>query len=191
MAGETQKTSALTNKQTSSHFNRSARLAKGREYTAHDSHQFAAATELEAADVIIFDIEVPSNAIYGSLEMYNDDLDTGCSPTLALDFGLAAGADFTSVTSGTKTQHAEDAVLDADLFVDGATTGQAATTNYTLLTPDSATLGPEDALKPMWELLGYDEDPRTKFRLCMTSAGASSALASAADLAVRFKYIVD
>jgi len=191
MAGETQKSTALTNKQASPAIIREARLARGRERVLHDSHQFAAATELEAADVIIFDMDIPSNAIYGEIAMYNDDMDTGCAATLVLDFGLAAGEDFTSVTGGTETKHSEDDVLDADLLVDGSTTGQAATTNYTVQTPDPTTLGPEDALKPMWELLGYDEDPKTVFRLCMTSQAASSALASAADCAVRMKIVVD
>lgn len=191
MAGETQKSTALTNKQASPPTLRESRLARGRERILHDTHQFATAAELEAGDVIIYDIEIPSNAIYGEVAMYNDDMDTSCSPTLVLDFGLAAGEDFTSVTGGTETKHTEDDVLDGDLIVDGATTGQAATTNWTVLTPDAGTLGPEDALKPMWELLGYDEDPRTMFRLCMTSQAAAAALGAAADCAVRMKIVVD
>lgn len=191
MAGETQKTTAVTNAQASSSTQRDARLSKAKAVVAHDTHQFAAATELEAADRIIFHIEIPSNAIMGDIEVHNDDMDTHACPTLAVDFGVAAGEDYKSKTSGTVTKHAEDDDIDADLFVDGVTTLQAATTSFTKLVPDSGTLGPEDRLKPIWELLGYDEDPKTFYRLSMTSATAAAALGSAADLAVRVTYYVD
>lgn len=190
MAGETQKSVALTAIQSGASKKREARLSKGREVTVGDKHQFLAATELEAADRIIFHIDVPSNAIYGEIAVYNDDLDTG-SGVLTVDFGLSAAKDFTSVTSGTATRHLEDALLDADLFVDNAADLAVATTNYTVLAPDPTTLGPDDALKPMWELLAYDEDPQTDFRLSMVVATAANALASAGDLVVRMKYIVD
>jgi hypothetical protein len=190
MAGETQKSTALTNTQANT--TRDARLRAGKLVTALDTHQFAAATELEAADVIIFDICIPSNAIILNIEVQNDDLDThACSPTLATDFGLHAAEAFTSTTSSSDTNHAVDGVLDLDLLVDGVTTLQAASTNWVSLVPDATTWGPEDRLKPVWELLGYDNDPKFKANLSMTSATASAALSSAADLAVRVTYLVD
>ena len=190
MAGETTKTTALTNIQAGTA--QQARFTKGRVFQARDHHQFAAATSLEAADVLITAIELPSNSVVIDIEIYNDDLDTdACCPTLALDVGVSAGADYTSTTSGSDTDHNEDDLIDADLFVDGSTTGQAATTNWTSLTPDSATLGPEDTLKPVWELLGYDNDPKTTFRVSVTSATASAALSSAGDFSIRVTYAVD
>jgi hypothetical protein len=181
MAGETTKSTRLTSVQAGK--KKDARLQRGREFTALDTEAIAA-TELEAADVTIFDIPVPSNAIITEIAVYNDDLDSNGSPTLTLDVGLAAGEDFTSVTSSTATKHSEDDVLDADAFVDGSTTLQAATTSYTVQAFDATTFGPDDANKPAWEVLGYDEDPRTTFRIAATfAAGAATA--------IRVKYVLD
>jgi len=186
MAGETQKTSALTNAQNGikSYGNR----ANGRIGGGQDHHQFAAATELEAADVLITIIEIPSNAIMRDIEIINDDMDTDGSAALTLDVGVCAVNKHVSVTSGTATTHLEDAVVDADLFVDADTNARTATAEWTKLVIDTGTQGPEDAAKPIWEMLGYDFDPNTVYRLCVTSAAASVALASAADFGIRCDY---
>lgn len=189
MAGETQKTTALTNRDNG--ILRDARLNKGRKRVALDTHQFAAASELEAADNLIMDIPLPSNAIVLDIATFHDDMDTGGSPTLVVDIGVAAREDYTSTTSSTDTKHNADDVIDADLFVDGSTDFQAAVTAFTSLTPDSGTHGAEDRLKPIWELLGYDEDPRTEFNLVVQSQAASSALGSAADMTIKVEYLVD
>lgn len=190
MAGETQKTTALTNTQAGT--TRDARLAKAKTVTALDTHQFAAATELEAADVLVTDINIPSNAIVIDISIQNDDLDThACSPTLVMDYGLSAAEAYTSTTSASDTNHAIDALVDADLFVDGSTAERAASTNWVSLTPDATTFGPEDRLKPVWSLLGYDNDPKTKFNLCVVSQAASAALGTAGDLSIKVTYLVD
>lgn len=187
MAGETTKTVKLTAHQADTKSN--SRLTRGREVCAMDYHAYTAA-ELEAADVLITAIEVPSNAIVTEIALYNDDLDSNATPTLATDIGLAAGQDFTSVTSGAKTKHTEDDVLDADLFVDGSTTLQAATTSFTVQAFDSVTAGPDDIYKAAWELLGYDKDPGVNFRLCITQA-AAAATAAAGDVVIKCKFKVD
>ena len=187
MAGETTKSANLTNTQAGT--KRESRYGRGRLLVASDVDAIAAG-ELEAADVTLLDIEIPSNAIVAEIAVYNDDLDSNCTPTLAADVGLFAVEDFTSVTSSTATKHAADAVLDADAYVDGATDLQAATTKWTALAFDSATFGPDDAEKMAWEVLGYDEDPHTRFRVGVTFA-AAAATAAAGDLGVRVKYIVD
>lgn len=189
MAGETQKTTNLTNAVAKPRILRDSRYKDAKITIGLDSHQFAAATELEAADVLLMDIDIPSNSIVLDISVHNDDMDTDGSPTLALDIGVAAGKDHDSVTSGTVTRHVADSVVDADLFVDGATTCQAATTNWTSLVPDSGTLGPDDRLKPVWELLGFDEDPVTIYKLAVTSATASAGLSAAADFAVKVELI--
>ena len=191
MAGETQKTTALTNRDAGT--NRNGRLSKGKEYTAIDTHSFAAATELEAGDNLIMDINIPSNAIITSIKHINDDLDThACSPTLVIDGGVAAGEDYKSVTSGTTTYHNKDDIIDADLFIDGNTALRAATTDFTeFASKDGTTFGPEDRAKPIWELLGYDNDPNTTYRLVLQSQAASAALSAAGDLTVLVKYITD
>jgi hypothetical protein len=190
MAGETQKSTALTNRNLG--IKRNNKLVAGTVKQGTDTHQFAAATELEAADNLILDIPLPSSCIVQSIAIYNDDLDThACAPTLVLDFGLAAREDHTSTTSSTDTQHDEDDIIDADLLVDGDTTGRAATTNWTVLTPDATTNGPEDSQKELWELLGYDKDPKTTYNLSVQSQAASATLGAAGDLSVRVTYIVD
>jgi hypothetical protein len=189
MAGETQKSTALTNRDGGTL--RESRLASGRMRVALDTHQFAAATELEAADVLIFDIPLPSNAIVLDISHINDDMDTDGSPALAVDIGVSAREGYTSITSSSATKHSADDLIDADLFCDGVTGFQAATTSFTSLALDTGTFGADDALKPIWEKLGYDEDPHTTFNLNFVSATAATALASAADCAIKVEYLVD
>jgi len=191
MAGETQKSTSLTNRDAGKL--RQARLVNGTKRVGLDSHQFAAATELEAADNLIMDLPIPSNAIITSIAHINDDLDThACTPTLVIDVGLAARDDFTSVTSAAKTKHSKDDILDAALLVDGNTDLRAATTDWTEFTAKDATnLGPEDRLKAVWELLGYDEDPKCSFNIVVQSQAASAGLSAAGDLAVKVEYVVD
>ena len=190
MAGETQKTTALTNRD--SETLRAARLVNGKTVTAMDTHQFPTTATLEAGDNLIMNIPIPSNAIIQEIAMYNDDLDThACAPTLVIDIGVAAAKDYTDITSGTSTKHLKDAIIDSDLFVDGDTTGRAATTKWTALGLDSATFGPDDALKQVWELLGYDSDPKTVFNIVVQSQAASAALSAAGDMAIRVIYSVD
>lgn len=187
MAGEQTKTARLTN--VNSGIKSAARVSKGRPVVAIESEAITTG-ELEAADNIIYDMPIPSNAIITEVAVYNDDLDSNGTPTLTLDVGLAAGEDFTSTTSSTETKHSEDDVLDADLLVDGSTVLQAATTSWTVQAFDSATMGPDDAAKPVWELLGYDEDPRATMRIVCTFA-AAAATAAAGDLALKVTYLVD
>ena len=169
---------------------RDARKAKGTKKVAIETHAVSA-TETELADVILMrNIRIPSNAIITDISLYNDDLDSDGSPALVLDIGLAAGEAFISTTSGTDTKHAVDAVLDADAFVDGSTTGQAATTSWTSQAFDATTFGPDDCDKACWEVLGYDNDPKAVLVLAITCQVAA-ATGAAGDLAVKVEYNVD
>jgi hypothetical protein len=184
----TTKSTRLTNREDNAQ-QADARLVEGKVRITTDTEALATG-ELDAADIILYDMIVPSNAIHSSVDIYNDDLDSNGSPTLVLDIGLAAAEQFTSTTSSTDTVHAKDSILDADALVDGATDAQAATTDWTRMTPDSATFGPEDANKPYWEILGYDNDPRTNFRVAIT-VQAGAATAAAGDLSLRVTYLTD
>ena len=185
----TAKSTALTNTQASPSITRDARLDKGRARVALDT--IAAGTgDIDATDVLLFNPKIPSNAIITGISLYNDDLDSNCSPALAVDIGLFAAEDFTSTTSSVDTQHSEDDVLDADAYVDGSTTLQAATTSYTAQALDSGTFGPDDALKPCWSVLGYDSDPRTDFRVGITVA-TGAGTAAAGDVSIKIDYLVD
>lgn len=187
MAGETVKTTELTNIEAGQKAD--SKLTRGNMVSAKD-YRAVAAGELEAADVILTAIDIPSNAIVEDILVYNDDLDSNGTPTLALDVGLAASEKFTSTTSSTDTIHAENEILDADLFVDGATTLQAATTKFTSLDFDATTFGPDDAHKELWEVLGYDENPKTDFRIALTMATAA-ATGAAGDLIIKVVYSVN
>lgn len=181
MAGETTGTTKAT---------RAARLSKGTPKVLTETIALLA-TETELADNILFrNIRIPSNAIISEIAVYNDDLDSNGTPALVLDMGLAAGEDFTSTTGGTETKHSEDDILDADAYVDGSTVGQAATTSWTVQAFDATTFGPDDVEKAAWEVLGYDEDPKTTLVLSMT-AQVAAATGAAGDLAARVTILVD
>ena len=187
MAGETQKTTAKTNADAGTIRDARKDMAKVRDAT--DKHQFAAATELEAADKLITNIALPSNSIVRKIEIKNDDMDThACSPTLVMDIGLAAGDRGETVTSGTATMREKGDILSTDALVDGSTTARAANTTWTELALDGA-VGTHD--KELWEVLGYDKDPHIRFNVVVTSQAASAALSAAADLEVRVEYVTD
>ena len=188
MAGETTKSSQLTDIQTNG-LRVISRNIKGSHFARRDYHAYTTG-ELELADRLITAIELPSNAIVNEIMVYNDDLDSSCTPALVIDIGLSAGEAFTSVTSGTATKHSEDDVLDADLFVDGSTVLQGATTSFTSQALDADTAGPDDIYKALWQLLGYDEDPRTFFRVSVTVAVAA-ATAAAGDVVYLVKGTLD
>lgn len=187
MAGETTKTTNLTNAQAG--IKRTSALAAGKLVVATDSHAFSA-TETQLADVLLTDIRIPSNAVVREIKMYNDDLDSHGTPTLVFDIGVYAAEAFTSTTSGTDTKHAADAIVDADLFVDGDTTARAATTKFTSLALDPGTMGPDDIDKPVWELLGYDNDPNAVLGVAIT-AQVAAATGAAGDLALQVEYVVN
>lgn len=189
MAGETSKSTALTAADEDKGKKRLSRLASGTVKSAMESEALIA-TQLETADLLLVFAEIPSNAIVRAIFLYNDDLDADGTPTLALDIGAFAAQEFVSITSGTKTRHAKNAVLDADLYVDGSTVAQAATTKWTRLDFDSATKGPDKAAKMVWEDLGYDEDPGAPIRIGITAATAA-ATGAAGDLAIMVEYLVD
>lgn len=187
MAGETTRSTALTAVQAGR--KTSARKAKGKTVTAIDTVALGTGN-LETNDVTLFHIDIPSNAIVTRIAAYNDDLDSDGSPALAIDIGLFAAQKFTGLVSAVRTVYAEDAVIDADAYVDGSTVGQAATTSYTTLPFDSATYGPDDALKEAWQVAGFDEDPHTNFRIGVTMATAA-ATAAAGDLSILVEYLTD
>lgn len=184
MAGETVKTTNLTNAQDGK--KRSAALAAGKLVVATDSHAYLS-TETQTGDVLLTDIRIPSNAVVREIKQYNDDLDSGSG--IAMDIGVYAVEGFTSVTGGTATKHEVDTVVDADIFVDGDTTSRAATTKLTSLVLDPTTMGPEDIDKPVWEVLGFDKDPNTVLGVAVTcQIAAASALSG--DFALQVEFLV-
>lgn len=182
MAGETTKTATLTSVQADDGYK-----VEEREPRDDVAVLTFAAGELEAADVKLTSIKIPSNAIVIDVLSRHPDLDTNCSPALAVDIGLYAAENFVSVTSGTKTRHSRNDVLSADALIDGSTAFQAAVTTYGSLVPDATTFGPDDAEKELWEILGYDSDPHTEFLIGFKSTTAA-ATAGTGSVALRVIY---
>ena len=185
MAGETTKTASLTRVETGKMNNASVNSRKL--CVRQDVHAVTTA-ELQLADVMLFDIKIPSNAVIRAVEVFNDDLDGDASPALTLDIGLVADIKFEKVVSGVKSFVAAGAEVDIDLLVDGSTVGQAATVKWTEQNLPAATLHAGNANKEVWQILGYDKDPNTEFRVAVKAATAA-ATAAAGDLAVAVHFL--
>lgn len=185
MAGETTKTASLTRVETGKM--NDAKVNSRKLCVRQDVHAVTTA-ELQLADVMLFDIKIPSNAVIRGVEVFNDDLDADASPALTLDIGLVADIKFEKVVSGVKSFVAAGTELDIDLLVDGSTVGQAATARWTHQNLPSATIDAAKANKEVWELLGYDKDPNTEFRVAVKAATAA-ATAQAGDLAVSVQFL--
>jgi hypothetical protein len=186
MAGETTKTAALTSIEAGEKGD--GKALKMAVIRSVDTHAFTTG-ELEAADKVEYAIQIPSNAVIHKVEAHNDDLDSDGSPAVTIDIGLVAARNFNKVVSGVKSLVKDGDVLDADLLVDGSTVAQSATTKWTLLDMDTATAGADKAVKEVWELLGYDENPRTIFNVLVTVATAATA-AQAGDFSLAVEYSV-
>jgi hypothetical protein len=120
----------------------------------------------EQNDIFLL-LAVPSGAVPTSLKIFNDDLDSGATPALAVDVGLYYGNDIGGKTSGT--------AIDVDCFATAIATLQAAnTTGVEILFEalDIAKIG-----KPLWELGALTSDPGGTLYVGMkvTTAAATAA----------------
>jgi hypothetical protein len=79
--------------------------------------------DIDNDDVIMF-AEVPSNAKIVSIKVFNDDLDSNGSPTLATNVGLYNGQTKFTDTDGSSTSYAAAAVIDEDCYASAITTLQ-------------------------------------------------------------------
>ena len=163
-------------------------LKSGRPVVAIDTTSFATG-ELDAADVRLLNIEVPSNGIHQSVAVYTADLDSHATPTLEIDVGLYMANSASTITSSTVTRHLALAVLDADALVDGSAVCQSATTSYVVQAAPTATFAPADGGQEYWQILGYDVDPQCRFLIGVKSTAASATLA-AGSLSLRVEYLV-
>lgn len=169
-----------------------SRALTGKLVEARDYMEVLAADLEEVGDAVEFGLRIPSNALISEVLFYHEDIDVDATETLDLDFGLFAVEKFTSTTSASETIHAQSAVLDADLLVDGLTGAgiEDAVTKLTSLPLDAATAGPLELTKPLWEMLGYDFDPRTQFGIIMT-APVAAATGQAATVLLVVRYCIN
>ena len=119
----------------------------------------AATTSTDETGDIIKMVRVPAKLVISRVDIFNDDLDSHATPTLAADVG------FYNSSTG--------AVVDADALASAITTLQAANTagvNVMCEAHDIADIG-----KTAWELAGLSADPGVPLdvSLTITTTGAT------------------
>ena len=145
---------------------------------------FAAGTgDLDNDDIIVM-AQVPSNAKLVSLQIYNDDLNSGSG---TFNVGLYNGPQAYTI-SGTTTD--AEAVIDEDCYATDSDAFQAATT---------VTTGTEELITDtrninaianfVWEDGGLAEDPKVPLRIAITMSATGTAVAG--DITMVVQYVVD
>ena len=136
-------------------------------------------------DDVIMMAEIPSNAKVMSIKLYNDDLDSNGSPSLAANVGLYNGATKYTI-AGTET--AAEAVIDEDCYASAITTLQAANTAGVEVAFEARNVNA--IANHAWEDGGLSEDPKVPLRIALTMSNAA-ATAAAGDITMVVTYITD
>lgn len=141
--------------------------------------QLVATTSIdETADVVVF-TELPWNALVHRITIFNDDLDSHGTPTLAVDVGL-----FKMTKAGTIT------VLDADAYASAITTLQAANTLGVNVCFESTVkdIDVTDLNKRVFEDAGLTAEPTDGFCLLGMTVTTVAATAAAGDVMIIVEY---
>jgi len=142
---------------------------------------FAAGTgDLDNDDIIVM-AQVPSNAKLVSLQIYNDDLNSGSG---TFNVGLYNGPQAYTI-SGTTTDAA--AVIDEDCYVTLSTQFQAAVTAPAELLAETRDVNA--IANFVWEDGGLAQDPGVPLRIAITMSATGTAIAG--DITMVVKYVVD
>lgn len=136
----------------------------------------------EVGDITLM-APLPSNAIITSIRLFNDDLDSHATPTLAADLGvyytgLGGNQAINNKTIGT--------VVDADCIATAITTLQAANTLGVELLFEANDI--VNIQKELWEVAGLSADCGGELALALTITTVA-ATAAAGDIAVIVTYI--
>lgn len=137
-----------------------------------------ATTSIDEVNDIALLLPLPSNAKMLSLVIFNDDLDSHATPTLAVDVGGYYGNDVTGQTSGT--------AIDVNNIASAITTLQAAnTTGVEILfeAQDINGIG-----KPLWQILGLTTNPGGTIYIGI-KATTAAATAAAGTVTLRAMYV--
>ena len=154
----------------------------GRVKTIIDQDAVATTSLDEAGDVTLFG-PIPSNAVILDVKILSDDLDSNCTPALAMDWGL-----YYSGIGGTqyKNGNTSGTVVDVDTFATAETNLQSATTTWTSIRFEADDI--VDVKKEAWEAAGLSSDPGGLLYVgCSVETAAGTA--AAGDLVVRIDYI--
>ena len=147
----------------------------GRVRIIQDNFEVAAEDVTDIGDIIRL-ARVPVNARIHSIQIANDDLDSGAG-ALAADLGIY------DPNNG-------NAVKDADAFASAIGQLAAATAFGTELRWESGVNGIDTLGKKLWELAGDSEDPGGEYDIALTlTAGASTP--AAGTIAFIILYVVD
>ena len=139
-------------------------------------------------DDVIMMAEIPSNAKVMSIKLYNDDLDSNGSPTLAANVGLYVGTTKFTDTDGSSTAYAASAVIDEDCYASAITTLQAANTAGVEVAFEARDVNA--IANYAWEDGGLTSDPKVPLRIALTMSNAA-ATAAAGDITMVVTYVVD
>jgi len=139
-------------------------------------------------DDVIMMAEIPSNAKVMSIKLYNDDLDSNGSPTLAANVGLYVGTTKFTDTDGSSTAYAASAVIDEDCYASAVTTLQAANTAGVEVAFEARNVNA--IANYAWEDGGLTSDPKVPLRIALTMSTVA-ATAAAGDISMVVTYVVD
>lgn len=144
-----------------------------------------ATTSLDEVGDIILMCPIPSNAIITQINIYNDDLDSNGTPTIAADVGLyysGLGQDQVSQgkTSGT--------VIDANNIATAITTLQAANKVGVNVRFEAAALSTYN--KEAWDLGGLTTEIKGWYYIGLTLT-TEAATAAAGDIVMHVEYLLN
>ena len=131
-----------------------------------------AAGDLSASDTVML-APVPTNASISSIKLFNDDLDSNGSPSLAANVGL---------------YYENGTVLDEDCYATAITTLQAAETSGAEVAFEARNVNAVSNFA--WEDGGLSSDPGGALRIALTMSNAA-ATAAAGDVTLIVTYVVD
>ncbi len=148
------------------------------------SHETVAllTTDIDDDDIVLL-LELPSAAKILSIKIYNDDLDSDGSPTLASDLGFYAARGFTDSNG---TVYLADGVIDRDAMATAITTLQAANTAGVELRYEVQNI--TTVASDVWQLAGLASNPNIPLRLALTMSTVA-ATAVAGDVTVQVTYV--
>ena len=131
--------------------------------------------------------QVPSNARILSIQIYNDDLDSGTDSSV--NIGVYNGNEQFNDTDGSQTLYAADAIIDEDAYFAGLTQLQAAAFvgDNLAFAPTSRKNAP---LQSVWQDAGLTSDPGVPLRIALTQTATVSG-AQAGDVVMVVQYVTD
>ena len=146
-----------------------------------------AADDLNADGDAVILCQVPSNARITSIQLYNDDLDTGSSSSV--NIGVYNGNEQFNDTDASETLYAADAVIDEDAYASAVIQLQAGshTGNNWAFYQSTRKNAP---LQSVWEDAGLTSDPGVPLRLALTQTATVSG-AQAGDVVMVVQYVTD